>query len=231
MKLKQDAPAPDVRIEIVPLIDVIFCILTFFILAALGLTRQQAINTGDLPSAATGVSQMRQTMQVTVDQFGQTYIDKQPVTRDQLYQALLDYQQTNPEGLMVLNSPGSNSYNTVVEVLDLMRSVGGDRVALGTLPKEVQETAPAVPGTPNLNGQDPTLIDPFAVPGSGLPGSDFPGSSVPGAADPYNPYQDLFPNSQQLPTQPSQPLPTQPGAGSAQPGAKPPVGAPPAAQD
>ncbi|MGC8712746.1 MAG: ExbD/TolR family protein, partial [Leptodesmis sp.] len=53
MKINMDTPADDAQIQIIPLIDVIFCILTFFILAALQLTRQQAINI-DLPRATTG---------------------------------------------------------------------------------------------------------------------------------------------------------------------------------
>lgn len=44
MKLKHmDAAQDNAHIEILPLMDVIFCILTFFILGAVGLTRQQAI--------------------------------------------------------------------------------------------------------------------------------------------------------------------------------------------
>lgn len=58
MKINLDTPAEDTRIEIIPLIDVIFCILTFFLLAALQLTRQQAINL-NLPQAKSGVPQMR----------------------------------------------------------------------------------------------------------------------------------------------------------------------------
>ncbi|MFN6032855.1 MAG: ExbD/TolR family protein, partial [Dolichospermum sp.] len=55
MKVKLDTPAEDVQIQIIPLIDVVFCILTFFLLAALQFTRQQAINV-DLPKASTGTS-------------------------------------------------------------------------------------------------------------------------------------------------------------------------------
>ena len=53
----------EVRIEIVPLIDVIFCILTFFILGAVGLSRQQAIGL-DLPKAQTGTPQMREMLAI-----------------------------------------------------------------------------------------------------------------------------------------------------------------------
>ena len=50
MKINQYSPVEDVEIQIIPLIDVVFCILTFFLLAALQFTRQQAINI-DLPKA------------------------------------------------------------------------------------------------------------------------------------------------------------------------------------
>jgi biopolymer transport protein ExbD len=208
MKLKEETTAPDVRVDIIPLIDVIFCILTFFILAALGLTRQQAINV-DLPRASTGVSQMRQMLIVSVDPIGQTYIDQQPVTQEQLQQVLQDYQQKNPEGLMVLYASRNASYSDVVGVLDLLRSVGGDRVALATLPDSPQGTQSFPPGTlPNPSGQNAPLDSPFSLPGSGLSGSDNSGSGLPaapslglpGSSGSYNP--NLFPGSQPLPTAP-----------------------------
>ncbi len=129
-----DSQTEEARIELIPLIDVIFCILTFFLLAALQLTRQQAVNV-DLPQAETGTVQMQELkLFVSVDQLGQTYVDKQPVTREQLYQLLLTYKRARPDGLIVLSASKMASYNDVIQVLDLLRSVGGDRVALATIP-------------------------------------------------------------------------------------------------
>ncbi|WP_052128783.1 ExbD/TolR family protein [Neosynechococcus sphagnicola] len=133
MKINLDN-VDEVRIEIIPLIDVIFCILTFFILATLQLTRQQAINL-DLPQARTGQPQTQEMLMVSVDFLGQTYIDKQIVTQEQLTVALQAYLRQNPRGVVVLNAAKTASYSEVVQVLDLLRSVGGDRVALATLPR------------------------------------------------------------------------------------------------
>lgn len=141
MKINLDSTEPDVRIEIVPLIDVIFCILTFFILAAVTLTRQAAINV-DLPRASSGTTQMRQILIVSVDPIGQAYVEKLPVNQDQLYQAIVSFRQQNPEGMMVLYASRAASYNDVVQVLDLLRSAGGDRVALATLPGESGNDSP-----------------------------------------------------------------------------------------
>ncbi|MGF1480174.1 MAG: ExbD/TolR family protein [Cyanophyceae cyanobacterium] len=147
LKLWQDtSTAQEVRIEIIPLIDVIFCILTFFILAAVGFSRQQAIGLS-LPQASTGTPQMREILVVSLDDLGQVYVEKQAVTRNQLQQAIRNYHQLNPGGLMVLNASRSASYNEVIEVLDLLREVGGDRVALATLPESESATAEPIPNS------------------------------------------------------------------------------------
>lgn len=147
----------DVQVNIVPLIDVIFCILTFFILGAVGLSRQQAISL-DLPKASTATTPMREMLVVSLDDFGQLYVEKQMVTRDQLFEALKSYHQGNPRGLMVLNASRNASYNEVVGILDMLRQVGGDRVALATLPGESNAATtpnPSLPGTTTPWG-DPT---------------------------------------------------------------------------
>jgi biopolymer transport protein ExbD len=168
MKINLNTAGDDVQIQIIPLIDVIFCILTFFLLAALQLTRQQAINV-DLPKASTGVTQMRDMLVVTINSTGQTYVDRQYVDRAQLYQTLQNYHQQNPNGLLVLYASQTAFYNDVVQVLDLMRQVGGDRVALATIP------ASASP-TPNPTSTLPPTITPTTSPFSLFPPSPTPTS-------------------------------------------------------
>ncbi len=146
LRLRQDHfhEQGEVQINIVPLIDVIFCILTFFILGAVGLSRQQAISL-DLPKASTGTPQMREMLVVSLDDFGQLYVEKQLVTPNQLKDAIKNYHQYNPRGLMVLHASRNSSYNDVVQVLDMLQQAGGNRVALATLPGDSREE------NPNLN--------------------------------------------------------------------------------
>jgi biopolymer transport protein ExbD len=149
MKLWQDRGGEqEARIEIVPLIDVIFCILVFFLLASLQFSRQQAIEL-QLPQAGTGTSVVRDTKLVTIDDRGLIYEEgnSNPITKDSLRQSLTNYHKLNPKGLMVLHASRSISYNEVIQVLDILKSVGGDRVALATLPGESQPTYV----DPNLN--------------------------------------------------------------------------------
>jgi biopolymer transport protein ExbD len=161
-KLWQDISEQEVRIEIVPMIDVIFCILTFFILAAVGFSRQQAISL-NLPKAATGTAEMREMLVVSLDNRGQLYLEKQPVSQVQLYSAIKNYHSLNPTGLMVLHASQEVRYNQVIEVLDMLKEVGGERVALATLPGKSQAPSQTVnpyggfnPYYPNY-GTDPSL--------------------------------------------------------------------------
>lgn len=157
MKLNQDSTAEDVRIELIPLIDVIFCILTFFLLAALQLTRQQAINV-DLPKASTGKPTSQDMLLVSVNEMGTTFIEQEPVNSLELEKFVRRYHQVNPRGVVVLYAPKEARYNDVVQVLDLLREVGGDRVALATLPAPPQ-TGPGAtspqPVTPSESNQKP----------------------------------------------------------------------------
>ena len=185
MKINLDSPPEDVQIQIIPLIDVIFCILTFFILAALQLTRQQGINV-DLPKASTGAPQMRQMLVVTINSTGQTFIDKQLIDRAQLYQQLQDYHQKTPDGLLVLNASQTAFYNDVVQVLDVMRQVGGDRVALSTQPAEANQPLPGSTPVPATNPTaTPTTIAPTADP--------FNIFSTPNPSQSFNPGQYQIP--------------------------------------
>lgn len=195
-----DTPSEDIRLELVPLIDVIFCILTFFILAAVGLTRQQAIDL-DLPSAQTGQPLPGQVGQggisdrlyVSIDSLGQTYLDQQPVTLDLLYDVLLQFNQVSPNGLIVLYASRDARYEDVVTVLDVLRSVGGDRVALATIPRNVENNPQG--DTLNLFPEEAPETDPFAPisplspEGSTLPFEDNAPSDL------FSPEGDLVPTN------------------------------------
>lgn len=167
MKVNLHTPIEEVQIQLIPLIDVVFCILTFFLLAALQFTRQQAINI-DLPKANTGTSptaNLQNTsniLPVTIDAVGQTYVEKQMVRREQLAEILRKYVQENPTGVLVLNASRTATYNDVIETLDLLRQVGGDRVSLGIIPgtsqTQTNPNLPVIPSFPVNPGTNPAPV-------------------------------------------------------------------------
>ncbi len=191
MKIKTGNISEEPRIELVPLIDVIFCILTFFLLAGLQVARQQAISV-DIPNASTGAPAARELLMVSLNDAGQIFLEQQPIlVPGQLAEAVKLYRQARPNSSIVLYASKQVSYNKVVEILDTLRSVAGDRVALATLPTNTVAPTPPI----------------FTNPGFGYPGI------------PYNPYQaapgGYIPNPQPNggvvdPTLPSQSSPLVP---------------------
>jgi len=188
MKINLHSPIEEVQIQIIPLIDVIFCILTFFLLAALQFTRQQAINV-DLPRASTSTTPLtQQRLIVTIDPVGQIYVEQQPISLDQLPGTLRSYFQANPTASMVLNASRTSSYEDVVQVLDTMRQIGGDRVSLSTLPASEQTPGAVVP--PASNPVNPGILPPSSPVAPANPAPTTPsGSNIP-----------VFPTSPALPT-------------------------------
>ena len=220
LRLRIDTQSEDVRVDVVPLIDVIFCILTFFLLAAMGFARQQAISV-DLPQATTGKPQGDEILVVSLNELGQVYVEQQPVvTKEQFLQKLQAYRQQKPEGLMALYAASNASYNQVVQVLDLLRQVGGSRVALATLPGESEQAPSSSP-----TGAPTTGVPSYAPNPGASPYNPY------GLQNPANPAQPALPgNSGQLapglsggvnPASPP-PLPGQPPVSPGQPSVPPP---------
>jgi biopolymer transport protein ExbD len=156
MKINSGNTTEDPRIELVPLIDVIFCILTFFLLAGLQVARQQAISV-DIPKAASGTPAARELLMVSLNDAGQLFLEQQPMlVPGQLIEAVKQYRQARPNSSIVLYASKKVSYSKVVEVLDALRGVAGDRVALATLPSNTLAPTPPVITTPNNPGGIPT---------------------------------------------------------------------------
>ncbi len=170
MKINLDNATDDGQIQILPLIDVIFCILTFFILAVVQMERPQAVNV-DLPQARTGTVQAPDRLIITLRPGGQILVGQEEVAdRAALIDRAKTYLVQRPDGLLVLNASQTAMYSDVVGLLDSLREVGGARrVALATTPK-IETTPPPNPYLPNPYLPNPNS-NPYGTP-SGFPGSN-----------------------------------------------------------
>ena len=128
----QDEPEIPAQINIVPMIDVIFAILTFFIMSTLFLTRQEGLPV-NLPQAATSQqSQVPTKITVTVESNGNISLNKQPTTVDALTEQLRALVGSNPEAIVVINADRKVEHGEIVTVMDRVRQVKGARLAIAT---------------------------------------------------------------------------------------------------
>jgi biopolymer transport protein ExbD len=166
------------RVEVVPLIDVIFCILTVFLLSGLQATRQQAINVA-IPQARNSETQIGERLLVSLDAEGQISIDKQPYLPDALRQRVRGYLVDKPNGSVVLYADKQVRYERVIEIMDTLRGIAGEKVALATEdPAETPASqAPSI-STPTPNPAQSNFPTPSGAVPSTVPAPNASSPSV-----------------------------------------------------
>jgi biopolymer transport protein ExbD len=121
-----------IEINLIPMMDVLMTVLTFFIIVSMTLTSQKSLNvqlpqTGDAnPANAIAPDPLV----VGINPQGEILLDDQPTTREDLIQQMQSYLAERPEGVVILKADRTLDYQRVVEVLAMMQEVGGDRVSL-----------------------------------------------------------------------------------------------------
>jgi biopolymer transport protein ExbD len=130
----RDSQVPEVNL--VPMMDVLMTVLTFFIIISMTLTGQQIANVR-LPQDVSGadeevgedVSQV-EALVVGLDNDGNLVLDGETVTFNQLAQRTRRYFTDNPEGKLILKADRDLTYAEVSTLLTDLREIGGNRVSL-----------------------------------------------------------------------------------------------------
>lgn len=123
------------RIEIIPLIDIIFFLLATFVMVSLSMIKNRAIPV-NLPAAATGAPQERQdSASISMTAKGEIYFNKQLVDGTQLEADLRALVASNPEARVFISGDTKAEFGQAIDVLDLARRLGITRVAIETKPK------------------------------------------------------------------------------------------------
>lgn len=131
MHLPED-PETAPQINIVPMIDVIFVVLTFFILSSLFLTRSQGLPI-NLPGAATSESQLEQhTLTVTITESGELLLGNAPTSLESLPDQVQARRIGDRPMLMILRADTAVSHGRVVAVMDRLRTIDNIELAIAT---------------------------------------------------------------------------------------------------
>ena len=118
------------QINILPMIDIIFAILSFLIVSSLYLTRVDTIPV-ELPKASSSIREDKKFITITIDKFGNLFINRNKILLDELEQSLFNLINQKSK-FVVLNADKNVSHGVVINVLDLLRSVEGLKIAIST---------------------------------------------------------------------------------------------------
>jgi biopolymer transport protein ExbD len=130
MRLPEEPDLPP-QIYIVPMIDVIFALLTFFIMSTLFLTRSQGLPV-NLPTAATAQAQQAAPATVTIDQNGKLALNQKTIRLQDLQTQVQGLKGKKSQIQVVINADRRVSHGQVITVMDRLRTVPGVRLAIAT---------------------------------------------------------------------------------------------------
>jgi biopolymer transport protein ExbD len=127
-----DEPEMPSQINIVPMIDVIFAILTFFIISTLYLTRSQGLPV-NLPKAGTAQSQNSTPIAITIDEKGKLALNRKSTNLEALESQVEALIPSGQEVVVILNADEQVNHGQVIAVMDRVRRVRGAKLAIATI--------------------------------------------------------------------------------------------------
>jgi biopolymer transport protein ExbD len=124
------------RIEIIPLIDIIFFLLATFIMVSLSMTKNQGVQVA-LPTASSAASlgdqqEMDKAVTLSVTEKGEVFYNKEKTTLAQLPLRLQTLKSTSTDPRVIINSDAGADFKSVVAVLDEVRKIGITKVGINT---------------------------------------------------------------------------------------------------
>lgn len=131
MRLPEEPETP-FQINIVPMIDVIFAILTFFIMSSLFLSRAAGLPVA-LPNAKTAQAQPQSQVTITLEQNGRLSLNQQAIALDTLQPKLRALVGTQPT-LVIINADARVEHGTVISVMDRLRQLPNVSMAIAAQP-------------------------------------------------------------------------------------------------
>jgi biopolymer transport protein ExbD len=123
------------RIEIIPLIDIIFFLLATFVMVSLSMTKNRAVPV-NLPAATTGAPvEQQDSASISITAKGEVYFNKQLVDAAQLDTNLKSLLASNPDARVFISGDTKAEFGQAIDVLDRARRLGITKVAIETQPK------------------------------------------------------------------------------------------------
>ena len=118
-------------INILPMIDIIFAILSFFIISSLYLTRIDSIKV-NLPKSSTAVREQNKPQIITVDSNERIYFNSNEISLKNIYSIIRTNIENLEEPIVILRADTSVKHGVIVNLLDELRKIENLKVGIST---------------------------------------------------------------------------------------------------
>ncbi|MFM9001331.1 MAG: ExbD/TolR family protein [Opitutia bacterium] len=122
------------RIEIVPLIDIMFFLLATFILATLGMTQTQALAPVRLPASSKGTASPERSLVVAVDAAGTLLLDGRAMGRNELVTELRRRAEAAPGRPALVQGDARTPFAAMTRALEAVGEAGITEVRFASEP-------------------------------------------------------------------------------------------------
>ncbi len=120
------------RIEVIPLIDVIFFLLATFILFTLSLNKSNGLKV-DLPASQTAEARdPAGSVTITVTAEGTLAWNQDPITLNEFLDRLRAYKSTSDDPKILINGDKNSYFSQAIYVFDEVRKIGINKVLIET---------------------------------------------------------------------------------------------------
>lgn len=140
MRILDNEQEDEFEINILPMIDVIFAILAFFIVSTLFLTRTEGLPV-NLPKTDTSEPQEPADFTVTVQPDGSLFLNESPVTEETLRQRIVEQLEPEQASLITIKADEQTYHGQVIAVMDELRTIDGASLGIATVPEPAEPVA------------------------------------------------------------------------------------------
>ena len=145
MTVSSPIPHKKARIEIIPLIDIMFFLLASFMMVSLSQVHMKGIKV-TLPTGQSGETQSkRDYISLSVDANGNYFFDKTEIPYDAVLPKLQAVYRENPDAKVFVRGDANTVHGNIIRLLDLLRAAGFYKIAF-----EIKsQAAQGVPSAPH----------------------------------------------------------------------------------
>ena len=118
-------------INILPMIDIIFAILSFFIISSLYLTKVDSIKV-NLPKSSSAKREQNKMQIITVDKNEKIYFQSNEISSKNIYLSIQKYIEKMENPLVILRADDSLNYGFIINILDELRKIENLRIGIET---------------------------------------------------------------------------------------------------
>ena len=118
------------QINILPMIDIIFAILSFLIVSSLYLSKVDTIPV-ELPKATSTIKQNKKFITISIDKIGNLFLNNKKILYEELKITIMNLIDETSK-VVVLNADKNVSHGNIIKVLDSLRNIEGLKIAIST---------------------------------------------------------------------------------------------------